>query len=63
MLLVKVAERRATLLGVNRPLGHAVHVAQHEPAVRETSTDRIERVLNQLMGPPKRNGSGDPGPH
>ena len=31
VLLVKVAERRATLLGMNAPLGHAVQVIQHEP--------------------------------
>jgi len=26
VLMVKIAERRATLLGLNAPLGHAVHV-------------------------------------
>jgi hypothetical protein len=44
-LLVKVAERRATLLGMNAPLGHAVQVIQHEPENKPTSTDRIERVF------------------
>ena len=45
-LLVKVAERRATLLGLNPPLGHAVQVVQHEPP---TSTQRIRAVLDELM--------------
>jgi hypothetical protein len=27
-----VAERRATLLGMNAPIGHAVRVVQHPPA-------------------------------
>src|SRR5215469_3337661 len=32
LLLLKVAERRATLLGMNAPQGHAVQIIQHEPA-------------------------------
>jgi hypothetical protein len=30
-LLVEVAERKATLLGLNAPIGHAVRVVQHPP--------------------------------
>src|SRR5215813_4679422 len=32
VLMVKILERRATLLGLNPPIGHAVQVVQHEPA-------------------------------
>ena len=52
VLLVKVAERRATLLGLNPPLGHAVQVVQHEPVSKPTSTERIRTVLDQLIGKP-----------
>jgi hypothetical protein len=41
VLLVKVAERRATLLGMNAPIGHAVQVIQHDPPNKPTSTERI----------------------
>jgi hypothetical protein len=51
-LLVRVAERRATLLGLNPPLGHAVQVVQHEPVNKPTSTERIRAVLDQLIGEP-----------
>src|SRR5262249_6438253 len=47
-LLVKVAERRATLLGMNAPLGHAVQVIQQEPVHQPTSTDKIEAVFKEL---------------
>jgi hypothetical protein len=53
VLLVKVSERRATLLGLNAPLGHAVQVVQHPPANQPTNTDRIEAVLNALLAKPK----------
>jgi hypothetical protein len=58
LLLVKVAERRATLLGLNAPLGHAVQVVQHEPQNKPSSTDKIEKVLAQLLNRP----STDPDP-
>jgi len=48
-LMVKIAERRATLLGLNPPLGHAVQVIQHEPLDKPTSTQRIRAVLDELM--------------
>ena len=41
LLLLKVAERRATLLGLNAPQGHAVQVIQHEAAAAQTSTEKI----------------------
>jgi hypothetical protein len=47
-LLVKVAERRATLLGMNAPIGHAVAVVQPPPEHKLTGTDRIEAVLKEL---------------
>jgi hypothetical protein len=47
-LLIKVAERRATLLGLNPVLGHAVKIVQHEPVNKPTSTDKIEAALNAL---------------
>jgi hypothetical protein len=60
-LLVKVAERRSTLLGLNAPLGHAVHVVQHVPEHRPTSTDRIEAALNALVADKRsRNGHSEP---
>ena len=61
VLLIKVAERRATLLGLNPNLGHAVAIVQHAPQHRETSTDKIERVLTRLIEDQRReqtNGSG-----
>ena len=57
-LLVKVAERRATLLGLNPPLGHAVQVVQHEPN-KPTSTERIRAVLDQLIAKPSPPSPGD----
>jgi hypothetical protein len=44
-LLVKVAERHATLLGLNPPLGHA-------PVSKPTSSARIRAVLDQEIGKP-----------
>jgi hypothetical protein len=63
VLLIKVAERRATLLGLNPTLGHAVAIVQHPPEHRETSTDKIERALARLIEDQRReqaNGSGEP---
>src|SRR5215470_19083302 len=37
VLMVKILERRATLLGLNPPQGHAVQVIQHEPRNRPRS--------------------------
>jgi hypothetical protein len=49
MLLVKIAERRSCLLGLNAPIGHAVAVVQHAPENRPTSTDRIEAAIKALV--------------
>jgi hypothetical protein len=38
-LCVKIHERRATLLGLNPPIGHAVRIVQHAPVDR--NTDKI----------------------
>jgi hypothetical protein len=52
--MVKIAERRATLLGLNPPIGHAVAVIQHEPLEGPTdSTERILAVLDRIAGRPK----------
>ncbi len=48
-LLVKVAERRSTLLGLNAPIGHAVRVVQHPPEHRQNATDRIEAAIDALI--------------
>jgi hypothetical protein len=64
VLLIKAQERRATLLGLNAPLGHSVHVVQHVPEHRETSTGRIEKAL-ALFADRRRasNGSSSSDPH
>ena len=49
-LLVRIAERRATLLGLNSPLGHAVQVIQHEPENKPTSTERLRAAIDRIRG-------------
>lgn len=51
VLMVKIAERRATLLGLNAPLGHAVSIIQHEPPEALNSTEQTRKVLWELMHP------------
>ena len=48
-LLVKLAERRATLLGLNAPIGHAVQVVQHEPPEHKTCTAELRGILDNIM--------------
>jgi hypothetical protein len=63
VLLVKIHERRATLLGLNPMLGHAVAIVQHPPEHRQTSTDKIEAALNKLVADRRRseaNANGEP---
>jgi hypothetical protein len=48
VLLVKVAERRATLLGLNAPIGHAVAVVQHEPENKPTSTGQLRAAIDRI---------------
>jgi len=49
-LMVKIAERRATLLGLNPPIGHAVQVIQHESTNRRTSIEQARARLDEFMG-------------
>jgi hypothetical protein len=49
-LLVKIAERRATLLGLNAPIGHAVQVIQHDLPNKPTSTERIRAAIDRIRG-------------
>jgi hypothetical protein len=48
ILLIKVAERRATLLGLNPPIGHAVAVVQHAPPEQPTSTQKIRAAIDRI---------------
>ena len=50
VLLIKVAERRATLLGLNAPIGHAVQVIQHDPPNKPTSTERLRAAIDRIRG-------------
>ena len=50
VLMVKIAERRATLLGLNPPMGHVVQVIQHEPVQRKTSLEEARARLDEFMG-------------
>lgn len=43
-----MAERRATLLGLNPSPGYAVTVVQHEPPEKPTSTDLIKTAINRI---------------
>jgi hypothetical protein len=48
--MVKIAEGRATLLGLNPPQGHAVQVVQHESTTRRTSIEEARARLDEFMG-------------
>ena len=50
VLLVKVAERKATLLGLNPMQGHAVAIVQHEPVQVQSSTDKLRSALDRIRG-------------
>jgi hypothetical protein len=63
VLLIKVAERRATLLGLNPVLGHAVKIVQHEPLNKPTATDKLEAALNALVEDGKRSQANGQGGH
>jgi hypothetical protein len=61
-LLVKIYERRATLLGLNGQPASAVTIIEHErPATTMNSTERIYQVLARLgkTPTPEANGSGN----
>ena len=49
VLLVKIAERRAALLGLNAPLGHAVRVVQHAPENKPTSIEKIRAAIDRVI--------------
>jgi hypothetical protein len=64
-LMVKIAERTATLLGLNSPIGHAVQVIQH-PQEQPSSTERIHAILDRIAARPKTDEPDDsepPKPH
>ena len=50
-LVAKIIERRCTMLGLYTPPAATLQVIEAQ-APKESSTDRIERVLNQLCGKP-----------
>jgi hypothetical protein len=61
MLLVKLAERRATLLGLNAPIGHAVAIIQPPAAAnRKTSMDALARSFDRLGKWPPAPTNGQP---
>src|SRR5215813_3857166 len=69
VLLIKVAERRATLLGLNAPIGHAVQVIQHDPPNKPSSTERIAALVDRIRGktqpddPPPAQHDNSPATH
>ena len=48
VVVVKIAERRATLLGLNPPIGHAVAVIQHDPPAKKTTTEEIGALIDEI---------------
>src|SRR5215471_14472092 len=50
VLMVKIAERRSTLLGLNPPIGHAVRVIQQEPPTKQTTTQEIGASIDSIRG-------------
>ena len=54
LLLLKVAERRATLLGMNAPIGHAVAVIQHVPEHKISTTEEISALIDEIRGIPHK---------
>jgi hypothetical protein len=66
VLMAKIAERRATLLGLNPMQGHAVAIVQHEPVQVQSSTDKLRAAMDRIRGrslpQPDGNGTGEPDP-
>ena len=61
-LYVKLAERKATLIGLNAPATSAAMIIhQSVPAQQVTSTERIKAAIDHLRGPPKPE-EGEPKP-
>ena len=48
MVAVKTNERRATLAGANMPQSHLLQVISAPPEPKETSTERILRVIERV---------------
>jgi len=60
-LCVKISERRATLLGLNAPLGLAVRIIHDtQPQEQQSSTDRVLALLDRIAGKPPDDDPGDP---
>src|SRR5262245_14003084 len=57
-LMVKILERRATLLGPVQ--GHAVQIIQHPPTEQPNSTDRALAILDRIAGKPRTDEPEDP---
>jgi hypothetical protein len=51
-LLTKIIERRCVMLGLHTPQTAVLHIVD-EAKLKETSTDRIERVLAELCAQKK----------
>jgi hypothetical protein len=48
-LYVKLSERKATLLGLNAPIGHAVQVIHSTAPIRQqTSTDLLRAAIDRI---------------
>jgi hypothetical protein len=47
-LVAKLTERRCVMLGLHAPQTAVLQIVQ-DSASKETSTDKIERVLNELL--------------
>jgi hypothetical protein len=68
VLMVKIAEGRATLLGLNPPTGAMVAIVQHPPSETMTSTDKIRAAFDRIRGkrlspPDSTDGSPPTQPH
>jgi hypothetical protein len=52
-LVTKIIERRCAMLGLHTPQTAVLQIVD-EARPKETSTDRIERVLNELLEDQKK---------
>jgi len=50
-LYVKLAERKATLLGLNAPVHSAVQIIHHKAAETTDSIDRIREAIDRIRNP------------
>lgn len=49
-LLIKLAQRRACLMGLDMPQAHVLHVINNPPPDARTSTQRMSEALDDLLG-------------